>query len=174
MTFKFAAAAALLVAACGSRAASPPADSTATFVAFPSTFQGYEQWPHFHSEGPPAEGTFPDDVLGPRMQYINRLPPSGSREFPVGTVIVEVRESGTMKTFAGVKRGGGFNLDGATNWEWFELTKDASGVVSIAWRGLAPPAGAYGGAVDSCNGCHTQYCARNDFVCSPYLQLAGF
>jgi hypothetical protein len=90
-------------------------------------------------------------------------------------VIVEVRESGTRKTFAAVKRGGGYNADGATDWEWFELTKDAqSGVVSIAWRGLAPPAGAYGGAIDSCNDCHRQCGAHNDFVCSPYLQLAGF
>src|SRR5579862_3370017 len=93
MVFKFpghlaAVAFAVVAAACGSPHATPPADSTATFVAFPATFQDYATWTHFHSEGPPAEG-FSQDVLGPREQYINHVPPHGLSQFPVGTVIVE-------------------------------------------------------------------------------------
>jgi hypothetical protein len=177
MTFKSCSitVAALLAACGGSHGAQPPADSTATFVAFPATFQGFRSWTHFHSEGPPAEGMFSPDVLGPREQYINHVPPPGSKDFPVGTVIVEVRDSGSMKTFAGVKRGGGFNVDGATDWEWFELAEDPqSSAVSIVWRGTNAPAKTYGGSATSCNDCHKQVCAQNDFVCSPYLQLAGF
>ena len=176
-------AAAALALGCGAGAeatddAGPAIDATPpTFVAFPSTFQSFRTWTSFHSDGPPDDGTFPADVLGPRTQYINQPPPHGATAFPIGTVIVEVRESGSMLIFAGVKRGGGYNAGGATDWEWFELTEDpAGGAVAIAWRGLAPPSNdTYGGFPSGgCNACHEACGADNDYVCSPYLQLASF
>ncbi len=144
-----------------------------TFLAFATSFAPFRSWTSFHSDGPADDGTFTPDVLGPRTQYISKLPPSGSTEFPVGTLIVEARESATMKIFAAVKRGGGFNAGGAANWEWFELQEDP---VAIVWRGLGPPAGdTYGGDPDGgCNACHMKCGSDNDFVCSPKLSLATF
>ena len=145
------------------------------FIAFRTTFQPFRTWTSFHDDGPPDDGTFPADVLGPRTQYVNRLPPHGSKEFPMGTVIVEARESGAMEIFAGVKRGGDFNVTGAKNWEWFELSEDA-GEVLIVWRGYGPPSNeSYGGDPNGgCNACHTTCGAGNDYVCSPSLRLASF
>jgi hypothetical protein len=154
----------LLLAACSAGGST----STDTFIAFSSTFAPFRTWTHFHSDGPPDNGTYPPDVLGPREQYINELPPPGSSEFPIGTAIVEVRASGII--FAGVKRGGDFNAGGAKNWEWFELTENP---VTIVWRGVGPPAGEmYGGDPNGgCNACHTACGATNDYVCSQQLQL---
>jgi|ERR1700733_7031385 len=168
-----------LLAACG-KAPKPTADGadTSTFVAFVSTFQPFRTWTSFHDLGPPDQddaSTYPAVVLGPRTQYINTLPPTGATEFPVGTVIVEARESGLMKIFASVKRGGGYDAEGALNWEWFELGEDPTGVVSITWRGTGPPVGdTYGGVQGDCSTCHTACGANNDDVCSPELQLASF
>jgi hypothetical protein len=152
----------------------PPPGPGDTFLAFASTFQGFRTWPSFHSDGPPA-GSYPEDVLGPRTQYINRRPAHGLKTFPVGTVIVEARESGARKIFAAVKRGGGYNARGALDWEWFELNEAADGDVSLAWRGLGPPAGqTYGhGGASTCNECHAN-CPVNDSICSAQLELASF
>jgi hypothetical protein len=162
-------AVALGTAACAADDAAPPD----TFLAFSSTFAPFRTWTRFQSDGPVDDGTLPADVLGPRTQYVDRLPPTGATEFPTGTVIVEVRESGAMEIFAGVKRGGGFNAGGARDWEWFELKENP---VAIVWRGVGPPAGeTYGGDPNGgCNSCHAQCGATNDYVCSPQLQLARF
>lgn len=147
-------------------------DAPDTFLAFSSTFAPFRSWPAFHSDGPADDGTFPADVLGPRTQYINTVPPHGATEFAVGTVIVEARESGAQKIFAAVKRGGGFNAGGATDWEWFELSAPP---VAILWRGVGPPIGdTYGGDPNGgCNACHARCGATNDFVCSPRLALGA-
>lgn len=167
---------ALAVAACGRDAKPATGDSNATFVAFPATFQDFRTWTSFHSDGPADDGTFPASVLGPRTQYINKPPPHGATAFPVGTVIVEARENAEHLILAGVKRGGHYNGGGAIDWEWFALAEDAAtGAVSIQWRGLAPPAGNYGGVPGvGCNDCHASCGGSNDYVCSPVLQLAGF
>jgi hypothetical protein len=166
------------LAACGHKDVAPPAtaDSNATFVAFPSTFQSFRTWTSFHDDGPADDGTFPPAVLGPRTQYINQVPPHGAKEFPVGTVIVEARESGQMLILGGVKRGGSYNSGGAVDWEWFGLAEDPmTHAVSISWRGLQPPIGGYGGIPTAgCNECHQSCGADNDYVCSPELQLASF
>jgi hypothetical protein len=155
-----------------------------TVIAFNPDFANYKCWTSFHSDGPPASSGYDPVVLGPREQYINHVPPHGSSEFPVGTIIVENRESG--KIFASVKRGGNFNSTGAVNWEWFELTDDPTmnPQVQIFWRGFGPPMGdTYGGDVTGgCNACHAMCGATNgapnnmsnDFVCSSKLQLANF
>jgi hypothetical protein len=180
---KLAAAACLVagVVACGGGGGSSGGDAggsdgggpQAPFIAFTSTFAEFRTWPSFHSDGPPDDGTFTPDVLGPRTQYINMIPPSGSTEFPIGTVIVEARENGSQKIFAGVKRGNDFNKTGAVNWEWFELGENP---VSITWRGFGPPIGdTYGGdANGGCNACHIKCGSNTDYVCSAKLSLAAF
>ncbi len=40
-----------------------------------------------------------------------------------------------------VKRGGGFNAEGAVGWEWFELTERDDESVAIKWRGVSAPSG---------------------------------
>ena len=140
-------------------------------------FQPFRAWTSVHDQGPVDDGTFPVDVLGPRTQYINQLPPHGAKTFPVGTMIVEARESGAMLILAEVKRGGNFNAAGAVDWEWFQLSEDpASKAVSVVWRGTAPPSGtSYGPQTGpDCSGCHIACGSQNDAVCSPGLQLASF
>jgi len=168
-------AAVVVIAACGGAGTDATPDAPFVFIAFPSTFQPFRTWTSFHSDGPADDGTFPADVLGPRTQYINMPPPHGATEFPIGTVIVEARESGGNKIFAGVKRGFDYNKTGAKNWEWFELL-ETDGVVTILWRGVGPPDGeSYGGDPNGgCNTCHASCGASNDYVCSPKLQLSTF
>lgn len=162
-----------LVGSCSGGAAAPGAGPASdSFLAFTSTFADFRKWESFHSDGP-AAGTMPADVLGPRTQYLKARPPKGSTSFPVGTIIVEARESGAKNIFAGVKRGGGYNA-GAPDWEWFELSEAADGTVTILWRGVGPPSGEiYGGDPNGgCNSCHATCGAGNDYVCSPKLQLS--
>lgn len=155
-----------LLAACGTT--EPPAETGETFLAFSSSFEGFRDWPSFHSDGP-APGTQPDDILGPRTNYINMLPPSGSLEFPVGTILIEALENGTGHIVSAVKRGGGYN--GGRNWEYFEIQEDPTAIV---WRGVGPPNGeSYGGDPDGCNSCHEGCGAGNDLRCSPNFQLSN-
>ncbi len=141
------------------------------FLALNGSFEGFEKWPSFdlgnHIES--------DDVhlAGPRRVYINKLPPPGATEFPVGTVMVKVVQTSpdrsTWQVFGMSKRGGDFNPLGAVGWEWFGLGPTASGV-KIEWRGHAPPADAgYGGGGNgACNRCHG-VASSTDFVLSPPL-----
>lgn len=141
-----------------------------TFIAFNTSFAPFRTWPMRHSDGPIDDGTLPPGVAGPRDQYVNEIPPPGSLEFPVGTMIVEVRTD-IGKIFASVKRGGDFNAGGAKDWEYFELAENP---VMYVWRGLGPPLGdTYGGDPNGCNNCH-RACEANDYICSPVLQLASF
>lgn len=156
---------AVLAAGCGTSTDPAPGD---TFLAFSSAFEGFRDWTAFHSDGP-APGTQPPDILGPRTEYINELPPSGATEFPVGTIIVEAMD-GSGHIVSAVKRGGGYN--GGRNWEWFEIRENP---IAIVWRGLGPPNGeSYGGDPDGCNTCHAACGAGNDLRCSPRLQLSSF
>ena len=157
---------ALVLAACGTDDA-PTGD---TFIAFSSSFTSFREWTPMTSTGPADDGTYPAEVLGARTHYINTLPPSGSTEFPVGTIIVQ---SHGEDLFARVKRGDNFNVSGAHGWEWFELKE---GPVAIVWRGVGPPAGeSYGGdPKGGCNTCHADHCAANDYVCAAPLQLSSF
>lgn len=160
-----------LLAACsggGSDEATTPGTS---FVAFADDFRGYHSWQSFDVSAESNEEGIHDGTV---LEYINALPPSGSTEFPLGTLIVKESTGGTMgpALFAMARRGGNFNSTGVRGWEWFELENVASGndAVNIVWRGFGPPVGeAYGGDPNStCNSCHKQ-CP--DAVCSTPLSL---
>ena len=71
-----------------------------------------------------------------------------------------------------VKRGGGYNAQGARGWEWFELAARPDDSLAIVWRGINAPQGEdYGGDPQGgCNDCHAR-AGRNDFVRSPGLRL---
>lgn len=154
-----------------SSAALPPEP----FLAFADDFRGYHDWTHY-------DVTDDADLVGIHdgstvLEYINHLPPSGSTQFPVGTIIVKEATGGTQahELFAMVKRGGGYNA-GAPGWEWFEVQNLDNGCdgVRIVWRGVGPPAGeTYGGDPNAgCNTCHTD--CGNDAVCAKPLNLANF
>jgi hypothetical protein len=162
------------LAACGHHG-DAASDAPDVFIAFNTSFAPFRTWTSFEHDL--EDPTLPVTVLGSRTQYINAIPPSGSTEFPIGTIIVEARDNAAMNIFAGVKRGGNFNNTGAIDWEWFELAEVAGpgSEVTITWRGYGPPNGdTYGGDINTCNNCHKACGASNDYVCSPFLQLASF
>ncbi len=145
----------IVVAACGSPEAPPSAPVEAArdpFIAFATDFEGYDKWERMFIPGAEL-----DDPIhgGDRSIFVNKRPPKGTRKFPVGTIIVKRMEKPGGQIFAMVKRGGGFNPDGAVDWEWFRIV-DVNGAIGIAWRGMGPPDGeSYGGAAGGvCNGCH--------------------
>ena len=162
---------AIALVACGGHGSADDggSGSGSAFVAFAASFAPFRTWTTFHDDLVDGSGNLPPGVAGARDQYINTPPPTGSTEFPLGTIIVEARADG--KIFASVKRGGGFNAAGCKSWEYFELTENP---VAITWRGIGPPIGdTYGGDPNSCNDCHTK-CAANDYICAPTLQLSSF
>lgn len=147
-----------------------------TFIAFATNFTGYQDW----EETVIDTGSTPASthLTGKRVVYINKKPPPGSTEFPVGTIIVKQLEenpAGEIQVFAMVKRGGGYNLKGATDWEWFELQDLDDQKVKIVWHGVGPPVGEkYAGDPNGgCNVCHGG-AADNDFVHTPQLDLDSF
>jgi hypothetical protein len=160
---------AFLLAACLDNDALPDGDA---FVAMQADFAGYPSWEIYPV---PAGGT--GHVDGERTVYLNEAPPDGATSFPLGTILVKtIAWSGGLDVHAMVKRGGGYNADGAVGWEWFELVPDDDGTPVIRWRGDKPPKGElYGqlpGVVDTgapptvsgdCNVCHST-AAANDFV----------
>jgi hypothetical protein len=149
------------------------ADDSSVFVAFAADFKGFHAWPHYDVSL--------DDDAGPQhpeqrlIEYINHRPPHGSTAFALRTIIVkEGKTPPSASFFAMVKRGGDYNADGASGWEWFELQNLADDGVQIVWRGVGPPDGeGYGGDPNSgCNDCHTP--DRNDSVLAPALDLRNF
>lgn len=170
-------AAAIAGVACGADAPAaidagadaPPSGPRDPFIAFAQDFRGYGGWEKLFIKGDPL-----DDPIhgGDRTIFVNRRPPKGSGQFPVGTIVVKRMESAGGQIFAMVKRGGGFNAEGAAGWEWFRIV-DAGGEIGIAWRGMSPPDGeSYGGGPGGvCNGCH--FAAKgNDWVMYSGLALS--
>ena len=163
------------VSACGG-GSEPPAVRD-PFIAFADDFKGFHGWSQFDVTSTAQPGTVhPDARL---IEYLNKVPPHGSTAFPVGTIIVKEPTDGAptdRKIFAGVKRGGGYNANGAPGWEWYELQNlgDSADSVLIVWSGVGPPAGdVYGGDPNAgCNTCHHD--CGNDAVCAPALKLENF
>ena len=146
------------------------------YVALARDFQDFRSWGSLDLGERPAQGETHDE--GSLRAFVNALPPPGSTQFPVGTIIVKENlaqrprsSEEPRKHFAMVKRGANFNALGARGWEWFELVEGPRGV-AINWRGLGAPDGeGYGGdPLGTCNSCH-QMAAGNDFVLSEALTL---
>jgi hypothetical protein len=169
----------LLLAACApvetSPGTDPPLGDGDTFFPVASSFKGFRTWESFVIP-PGADLTI--HTAGARTTYMNRVPDSGRATFPVGTIIVKESEVGAIpdrQVFARVKRGGGYNAEGANGWEWIELKNVNEQESTIIWRGVGPPVGEkYGGDPNGgCNGCHGA-ATSNDFVLSEPLQLKNF
>jgi hypothetical protein len=163
-------------AGCGPAEEQPAEDPL--FIAHAKDFQAFPTWERFHLEG---DGSGTPHTGVERDIYLNNRPPKGSKEFPVGTIIVKrtdgVGDVDGPRTFAMVKRGKDYNKAGALNWEWFELlqsdSSDASSPWQLSWRGLGPTTGGgYStGGTSECNGCHAQ-AQPNDYVQAGPLQLS--
>lgn len=165
---------ALLAACSGSPAGEDNPSSTTSFVAFADDFKGYHSWQSFDVSAEANEKGIHDGTV---IEYVNQLPPTGSTEYPLATLVVKEATGGAMghALFAMARRGGNYNSTGARGWEWFELenlTGDED-AVKIVWRGFGPPIGEeYGGDPNStCNTCHKK-CV--DAVCSTPLALENF
>ena len=148
----------------------------APFVAFESDFQDFHSWESFAITMDIAPGN--DHLNGPRHLFLNKRPPAGSHEFPVGTIMVKESDGDdptARHIFAMVKRGADFNVGGALNWEWFELANASSGAVVIKWRGFGPSNGdAYGGdATGGCNACHKTAAASDYVFTGPTTAMIG-
>jgi hypothetical protein len=145
-------------------------------LAFGAHFTNFVDWYAF----PGASDIVPDPGEvhsgGVRKVYINKLPKAGSKSFAVGTVIVKDiasdKDVRLHRVFAMVKRGGGFNVGGATDWEWFELIRNQDETATVRWQGLGPPAGEKysGDKAGGCNSCHSA-ASSNDFVLTRGLKL---
>jgi hypothetical protein len=165
-----------VLAACAPAESAPTTDPVGdTFLAVDSSFNGFRTWEKFPI-APGPNGTI--HTAGARTEYLNRAPPSGSTSFPVGTIIVKESDTEAVvdrQVFARVKRGGGYNAEGATGWEWFELKNVDEQSATRIWRGVGPPVGEkYGGDPNGgCNGCHG-VAKDNDFVLTEALQLKMF
>ncbi len=151
--------------------------ASTSFVAYAASFTNFHQW----SNAPASAKDDAGDGLhgvGPLRVYWNQAPPHGSKEFPVGTIIVKETEQTDVSqrtVFAMVKRGGGYNSGGAQGWEWFSLTDNTDGTVTILWRNVVAPAGeTYANqSIGDCNGCHALV-SSNDYVWDSALDLTNF
>lgn len=118
---------------------------------------------------------------GPRTAYVNRPAPAGAREYPTGTMVVEVVTRADRperpEAFAMVKRGGDYNASGAKGWEFFLLLIARDGTPTVVSRGVDPSDGAaneYTGQGFGCNTCHGAEDTRSiDHVLSPALRPPG-
>jgi hypothetical protein len=172
---------------CGTSASTADASAAAeVFVAFPSDLCAYPSWTSYTEPDAGGDAVLIPDASadggvvhagGGRVEYINHVPPHGSTEFPVGTMIVKTIP-GQPQIFAMAKRGGGYNMNGpggaAINWEWFELSPTACSE-GFVWSGAFPPMNqSYGGTPDACNQCHSGFASSNDYVASPKIRLKDY
>ncbi len=152
--------------------------SGATFIALERDFQSFQSWSRTQVGDAEIVG---GHAAGPRFAYVS-TPPAGGK-FPIGAMIaktVEVGDPTTWSIHAKAKRGGGFNPQGAINWEWFELRIVGTNEVTILWRGAQPPKdhgyeslpglGATTAMDGDCNTCHAA-AAGTDYLLSPVLQM---
>jgi hypothetical protein len=165
---------------CSTASGGDAGESPTTFVAYASDFAGFRTWastPGVAPGAPQPAGSADGGVhSGTLTTYINRKPAKGSTSFPVGTIIVKEPDGPAItdrQIFAMVKRGGGFNVDGATDWEWFELRSVDAENVTILWRAIPAGSEAYAANPNLCNDCHTMARA-NDFVWTAGLKLSSF
>jgi hypothetical protein len=148
------------------------------FIALQRDFRDFRDWMQF----PLRTAVMHAGVSGPVFAYLNELPPADATVFPVGTIFVKTVEIGPATEWtvhAMVKRGGGFNAQGALDFEYFDLAINDDDIPVIMWRGEKPPTdhgyeNLLGGGADptleaDCNGCHTG--SDRDAVLSAPLAL---
>jgi hypothetical protein len=141
-------------------------------------FANFTQWQHYLVTSSFIANNV--HTNGPRDVYINKCPPPGAKEFPVGTIVIKVipqPKQALKAVFAQVKVGCGYNQDGAAGWEWFDLLTSLNGgapgsMPQIVWQGQTPPASqSYGGDPQECNDCHSTMGEGNDSIITPALDL---
>jgi len=159
----------LEVSACGGATPPPSTGTGVPFIAYARDFADYQSWPSNTITYGQASGM--THVGGTRTIYINQLPGPDAIAFPVGTIIVK-ETAADGRIFAQVKRGGGYNVTGAVDWEWYELGVATNNAIGIKWSGFGPPAGEqYGGDPNgTCNSCHVAG-QSNDYVMASWLIL---
>jgi hypothetical protein len=172
------------LSSCQPHGANPAPAAREPFIALERDFQDFEDWRRVDLSQRPGLSEAHD--AGDAHEYVSQLPASGSKTFPVGTMLVKTVQRdakepaaarGSVENapdiFAMVKRGDGYNSSGSIGWEWFELRRRDDGSLGIVWRGVSPPRGeGYGGdPLGGCNGCH-QKATRNDFVHATALTLS--
>lgn len=152
------------------------------YIALERDFQNYGEWPELDIGPIEQQGTTHE--AGDARIWVNAMPPTGATEFPVGTTIVKQAVAdgeGRRRTFAMVKRGGGYNAKGSPGWEWFELAQRADDSTALLWRGpdvragdsyRPGPEGHLDDPMGGCNGCH-QMAQKNDFVLNEALRLSA-
>jgi len=180
----FRALACLCAVGCSSGGGSSPDAGSEVLVAQATDFSGFHSWASTPGVGPlgapdPSEATDGGIHSGPMTTYINRKPPHGSTSFPVGTIIVKEQNDPPLlqrQAFAMVKRGGGYNLAGAVNWEWVEVQNTGNAPpddVAILWRGVPLSSDPYASNPNVCNDCH-EAAQANDYVWTAGLKLSSF
>jgi len=110
-------------------AATPVSDvgTNSTFIASAGTSELNRSWRRFSSRRPEDGGRAGRGATGPepKTEYLNKKPPSGAKEFPVGDGScerLEIGRSNRAKSLLMAKRGGGFNAAStAPIGEGFEL-----------------------------------------------------
>jgi hypothetical protein len=160
----------------------PGGPAATQFIALQRDFAGYKRWPSVVVGTSPVDG---HATSTKRTAFVNVIPDEGAASFPVGTIIVKQGAGAETLGLTGdqvhaiVKRGAGFNADGAVGWEWFELSTDER--PTILWRGSHPPNGENyaclpgqpcGEGAGDCNACHEAHVA-NDYIQSAPLQLSA-
>jgi hypothetical protein len=143
--------------------ASPePTPIAEPYIALDRDFDAYWTWTEHAVSG--AEHGDTDRV------WCSSEPAPGEAEFPLGTRIV--KQIGPDAALAMVKRGGGYNPDGAPGWEWMGLEPSDLGTPKIVWRGPDVDAahrysdgdtGVDPAIEGDCNLCHGTV-AANDYV----------
>jgi len=162
----------------------PPDEGAAdreVFIALQRDFADFLDWPAFELATVEHGGASGEVVV-----YLDRIPPSGAEEWPVGTMLVKTVEVGAPTSWvihAMVKRGGDFNAHAALGWEYFELAINDEGTPVLLWRGEEPPGegsylptpglGAETTMEADCNACHAAS-SENDHVLSEPLRLEAF
>jgi len=154
----------LFLVACGTQTTKNEGE---IFLALPSHFAQFKTWRQVELPDTPAE---PGVVhfAGKRTLFV--LGEHDANEtWPQGSIILKRAEFGDDPTkwevHAMAKRGGGYNLNGAVDWEWFDIELNASGdFYRIKSRGVKGGE-SYGNIAPDAPGadCNTCHLAAKDF-----------
>lgn len=126
---------AILLVGCDSTTM-PSAPTDRHFIALGHDFEGFLDWPSIALD---SDGQFAGHAAGSTQIHLRGIVPGVGIPFEKGTILVKATPGPTYpewEVHAMVKRGEGFNPQGALGWEWFNLVLDEQGVPAISWRGV--------------------------------------